>query len=467
MSEILKQAAAYLNRVERPTQFKSRFHFDVPIGWLNDPNGSVRAFGQYHVFYQHNPYWPQKRPMFWGHAVTDDLTHWRDLPPALAPDEDYDRDGCWSGTAMEWDGKLYLLYTGVRDGIQQQCLAVSENGVHFTKSPKNPVIPTGLLPPDSKPDDFRDPCLWREDGWFYAIVGGKDTRADCGRALLYRSRDLTEWAYVSDFYRDTSGTSHGIFECPAYLRAGNGEALVTSLNHVDDVGELYRNPHVPVAYLGRGDFAGGSFRSDQREMLDYGFDYYAPQIFRDGDRSLSVAWMQNWSRTYPTGDYGWIGSFTYPREITVQNGALVQRPAREIDRFCRFVGRRTVSDPVSFPYQPARVKMTLGGNGAGFAVTSADGTVRCVYSAARKALILTRDGNVGRRKRDDYEKNDAERVLPLSAPPSLDVLFDNASVEIFADTVCENAVMTSTFFFRNSTLTLTAPATCEFYQIEL
>ena len=111
--------------------------------------------------------------------------------------------------------------------------------------------------------------------------------------------------------------------------------------------------------------------------------------------------------------------------------------------------------------------MTLGGNGAGFAVTSADGTVRCVYSAARKALILTRDGNVGRRKRDDYEKNDAERVLPLSAPPSLDILFDNASVEIFADTVCENAVMTSTFFFRNATLTLTAPATYEFYQIEL
>ena len=89
------------------------FHLSVRTGWLNDPNGFSYYGGKYHMFYQYNPYNAQWGPMHWGHAVSDDLLHWEYLPAALAPDEAYDRDGCFSGSAVTMDdGSQLLMYTG-------------------------------------------------------------------------------------------------------------------------------------------------------------------------------------------------------------------------------------------------------------------------------------------------------------------------------------------------------------------
>lgn len=148
MSEKIMQAA--IERAERciaekaPTvssaPSRQRYHFMGPCGWINDPNGLIYFKGKYHFFYQFNPYsgfWSQ---MHWGHAVSDDLMHWEQLPVALAPSESYDdhpQGGCFSGSAIEKDGKLYLIYTGTANngnGFEQtQNVAVSEDGIHFKK----------------------------------------------------------------------------------------------------------------------------------------------------------------------------------------------------------------------------------------------------------------------------------------------------------------------------------------------
>ena len=155
------------------TAMRQRYHFMGPCGWINDPNGLIYYKGKYHFFYQFNPYsgfWSQ---MHWGHAVSDDLLHWEHLPVALAPSEIYDdhpQGGCFSGSAIEKDGDLYLVYTGTANngnGFEQtQNVAVSVDGVHFSKCEGNPVIE----PPEGVPHDFfRDPKVWEHEGLYYLV----------------------------------------------------------------------------------------------------------------------------------------------------------------------------------------------------------------------------------------------------------------------------------------------------------
>ena len=119
---------------------RQKYHFMAEEGWLNDPNGLIYFKGKYHFFYQYNPYDSYWGSMHWGHAISDDMLHWEYLPLALAPSETYDnhpKGGCFSGSAIEYEGRLYLLYTASTnygDGfVQNQCLAYSDDGIHFVK----------------------------------------------------------------------------------------------------------------------------------------------------------------------------------------------------------------------------------------------------------------------------------------------------------------------------------------------
>ena len=115
MSEMLEKARNYETEkqvyVKKTT--KPLFHVTAPTGWINDPNGFSVYDGKIHLFYQYNPYQREWGPMHWGHSVTDDMVRWEQLPAAIAPDQEYDKAGCFSGSAIEADGKHVLVYTGV------------------------------------------------------------------------------------------------------------------------------------------------------------------------------------------------------------------------------------------------------------------------------------------------------------------------------------------------------------------
>ena len=108
--------------------------------------------------------------MHWGHSVSEDMISWENLPVALAPDEKYDAFGCFSGSALEANGKHVLLYTGVsrqvlEDGReeerQNQCIAYGD-GISYEKSSKNPVVTGELMPENCSRIDFRDPKVWKK-----------------------------------------------------------------------------------------------------------------------------------------------------------------------------------------------------------------------------------------------------------------------------------------------------------------
>jgi beta-fructofuranosidase len=182
-----EQADQYIleNKINLVPDFRLNYHLMAEYGWMNDPNGFIEYEGQYHLFYQHYPYASKWGPMHWGHAVSRDLIRWEYLPVALAPDEAYDSGGCFSGSAIEKDGKLYLMYTGhvvivpEVDYIQTQAIAVSEDGVHFTKSPHNPVIGIEQIPEQSSKKDFRDPKVFERGGRYYVVLGSNDDRRTC------------------------------------------------------------------------------------------------------------------------------------------------------------------------------------------------------------------------------------------------------------------------------------------------
>ena len=127
ISDILGKARQYEEKREKEIKETERpaFHLTPRIGWMNDPNGFSYFAGKYHMFYQYHPYSTKWGPMHWGHAVSDDLLHWENLPAALAPDTEYDKDGCFSGSAItREDGRHLLLYTGVVKEMQENKMVV-------------------------------------------------------------------------------------------------------------------------------------------------------------------------------------------------------------------------------------------------------------------------------------------------------------------------------------------------------
>jgi len=306
---------------------------------MNDPNGFCYYNGQYHLFYQHHPYGPYWDDMHWGHVRSQDLVHWEGLPVALAPSEPYDRDGCFSGSAFEKDGKIYLMYTGNRwtgpdrdaDLLQVQCLAESADGIRFEKPAGNPVIaeaPAGI----AHPHHFRDPKVWAHEGTYYCILGSR-TPGHVGQALLYKSADLANWEFVGVMAAGASRADDGfMWECPDLFALDGADVLLLSPQGMAPREERYRNLHQAGFMIGRLDYATGAFAHGGFDVLDHGFDYYAPQsaLTPDG-RRVVVAWMAMWESSMPEQARGWAGAMTLPRELTLEGGRLRSRPARELE----------------------------------------------------------------------------------------------------------------------------------------
>lgn len=341
--EILERAEASIAEArERVAQdrWRLRYHVAAPAYWINDPNGFSFYRGEYHLFYQHHPYSPEWGPMYWGHVKSRDLAHWDSLPIALAPSEDYELDGCFSGSAIEQGGKLWLMYTGNvwtgedrdRDLKQVQALAYSEDGIRFEKFAGNPVIseaPEG----DIHPFHFRDPKVWKHGETYYCVLGSQTRDRRSGQVLLYRSDDLKDWGFVGVMAGGQEPTEKlgYMWECPDLFVLNGQDVLICSPQGMKPVGDLYHNLHQSGYMLGKLDYDAGRFEHGELHLLDYGFDFYAPQTTEDDQgRRILIAWMAMWEDKMPEQIRGWAGAMTIPRVLTLDNGRILSRPAPEL-----------------------------------------------------------------------------------------------------------------------------------------
>ena len=298
-------------------EYRPSYHFTPLYGWMNDPNGMVYKDGEYHLYFQYNPYGSKWGNMHWGHAVSKDLVHWEHLDPAIARDP---VGHIFSGssvvdkknTAGFGKDAIIAIYTNNSsvNHDEVQCIAYSnDNGRTFTKYEGNPV-----LTPFDGLKDFRDPkVFWYEKGkcWYMIVSADKETR-------FYKSKNLKKWTYVSAFGKGL-GQQPCQYECPDFFQLPvNGDkkkmkwVMTMNINPGCWFGGSATEYFV-------GDFDGKKFTCpDAHEVkwLDWGKDHYATVTFSNtGDRVLGITWMSNWQYANLTPFKQNRGANGLPREL--------------------------------------------------------------------------------------------------------------------------------------------------------
>ncbi len=300
------------------TDFNLSYHFRPAVGWINDPNGLIEYKGYYHLFYQHSPHFevPAKEGVYWGHARTKDFLHWEELPLALAPDAPYDMGGCWSGTAIEKDGRLYLFYASICNGRQETSVAWSDDGINFVKYAENPILKD--YPPEGS-NDFRDPAVMQWGNEYVMAIASGNKAANAGRLLMYRSKDLLHWTFDSVLWEAPG--AHDC-ECPSFLRAGEKCLLASSVE--------YHFPEMRRDFsLMSGTFDGRQFTPEVCSHPQLGPDQYAGQAFTDTrGRHILITWIPGWH----FAGYGEksISCMSLPMELTVTETGILTYPVEEV-----------------------------------------------------------------------------------------------------------------------------------------
>lgn len=423
------------------------FHLLPARGWMNDPCGPIYWRGQYHMFHQYNPHAAVWGDMHWAHAVSPDMVHWKRLPVALSPTpEGPDAQGCFTGSAIVYNDRPHLLYTGVRDAPsgqatindhrnhfrESQCLAVATDDTLRTwKKLPRPVIPSP--PSGMHVTGFRDPAPWRDGDHFYTLIGSGIAGAG-GNVLLYRSKDLRTWEYLHPMFQGHGAGSHranpvdagDMWECPDFFPLGSEGRHVL----------IYSTGGKTVWHAGRLDTATMLFHPERAGRLDYG-SYYAPksQLDADGNRIL-WGWI---TETRPEAEYsraGWAGMMSLPRILTLNGSDLQIRPAAQTERLR---GLRN-PQPAHLPntQQEFRCVLQSGAKGEPLPYRISD--------AAGPLLDIRRDeGQSPRIIRVDDIHVEIPESLPTRA--GLHIFIDNSVIEIFIDS---RFCVTRRFYARSS-----------------
>ena len=336
--------------------YRPSYHFTPLYGWMNDPNGMVYKDGEYHLYFQYNPYGSKWGNMHCGHAVSRDLIHWEHLDPAIARDP---VGHIFSGssvvdkknTAGFGKDAIIAIYTNNSVNHDEvQCIAYSnDNGRTFTKYEGTPV-----LTPFDGLKDFRDPkVFWYEKDkcWFMIVSADKETR-------FYKSKNLKKWDYVSAFGKGL-GQQPCQYECPDFFQLPvNGDeknkkwVMTMNINPGCWFGGSATEYFV-------GDFDGKNFTcpdANEVKWLDWGKDHYATVTFSNtGSRVLAITWMSNWQYANLTPFKQNRGANGLPRELKLyeKNGKYyisedVAPEARALRKSTKELGSQTVESEKAF-----------------------------------------------------------------------------------------------------------------------
>jgi fructan beta-fructosidase len=442
--------------------FRPQYHFTPPQNFMNDPNGLVYYKGEYHLFYQHNPFGDSWGHMSWGHAVSTDLVHWKHLPIALREE---DQIMIFSGSAVvDWKNSsgfcrnsdptdkscLLAFYTGHGKGKQTQNIAYSiDSGRTWTKYSGNPVI-------DINSNGFRDPkVFWHEPTRKWIMV---TVLAGERKVRFYGSCDLKKWNVLSDF--GPAGATGGAWECPDLFQLKIDKAqneskwvLIVNINPGGVAGGSAGQYFV-------GQFDGIRFVNDnpdsQQLWVDFGKDFYAAVSWSDipssDGRRLWLGWMNNWQYANQVPTYPWRGAQSIPRVLTLKKCPegirLVQNPVIEMqklrDRHYQVEKENIVGDSKLLPADVTDVTadtleilaefQLASASELGFIVRKGPAEETLIGYDAKKERIFvdrTHSGNVS--FSDDFPGRHTGRLVPQNGEVRFHIFIDRSSVEVFGN----------------------------------
>lgn len=422
--------------------YRPQYHFVTQIGWLNDPNGMCFYKGEYHLFYQYHPYSDEWGPMHWGHSKSDNLCNWIHLPIALAPDSEFDKDGCFSGTALVEDDKINLMYTGNliveaenKKYIQVQNIATSNDGINFDKYEYNPVIDTDEIPREASIFDFRDPKIFKKNNKYYVVIGSK-TNFNKGQVLFYESDDMKKWKYLSKFSLPNMGE---MWECPDFFEIDDKSIMIFSPINKETENLKFQNSNPNVYIIGKFDYNTGEFKEEHIGELDSGFDFYAPQTLIDlKGRIIMMAWANTWEKEQipKRKSLGWNGIMTFPRKVTLSNNKLMLMPVSEIDFYFKEVysinNILEITNPVDENIKTfkdkksGRIKFKISN-------TEKENIIHLCTKEDNKISIYLSKSKLCIEKKSELEhlKRELELAENMKEILEFDILIDNSIIEIF------------------------------------
>lgn len=427
-------------------KFRPTYHFSPLYGWMNDPNGMVYKDGEYHLFYQHNPYGSKWGNMHWGHAISKDLINWEHRPDAITPDA---LGTIFSGSAVvDTDntagfgaGAIVAIYTQNSDRQVQSIAYSTDNGRSFTKYENNPVL-------TSDARDFRDPkVFWHKETqrWIMLLAVGQEMQ-------IFSSSNLKDWAFESSF-GEGQGAHGGVWECPDLF-----ELPVDGTNEKKWVLLCNLNPGGPFGGSATqyfvGTFNGKEFVNEspsKTKWMDWGKDHYATVTWSDApdNRRIAIAWMSNWqyANDVPTSQYRSPNSV--PRDLslfTVDGETYLQSaPSPELlklrdisqKRSFKVNGTRTIKDMIAGNEGAYEIELTIENQYAdviGFHLYNDKGEeVDMQYDMKEKKFSMDRC------KSGDVGFNENFPMLTWTAIESgkdelkLRLFVDKSSVEAFGD----------------------------------
>ncbi|GAE29631.1 glycoside hydrolase family 32 protein [Halalkalibacter hemicellulosilyticus] len=443
------------------------YHLMPPVGLLNDPNGFIQWRGTYHLFYQWMPFKTDHGAKFWGHYTSKDLVNWQHEEVALTPAEWFEKNGCYSGSAIEHEGKLYLFYTGnVKNehGKREsyQCLATSHDGSHFKKHGPVTTLPDGFTA------HFRDPKVWQQGDRYFMVIGAQ-TETLKGAIVLFQSDDLIDWKWVRMLTGGDSGALADfgyMFECPDLFHLDGKDVLVFSPQGLKPDGMKYHNVYQAGYTVGVFDPTTGMYEHDEFTELDRGFDFYAPQTTVDDQgRRLLFAWMSvpdQDEQMHPTITYKWLHTMTLPRELQINGDKLYQVPVKELEDLRK--GDAVVEEVLlantikqaerayGQAFELLIEKMELD---EGWFEMTIRHAVRIVYSSEQRVLTLERKSYVD----GVIEKRQCE----LDHLSNLRLFVDTSSIELFINDGAE--VFTARFYPspNDDQMVFGSSSTCRFW----
>ena len=299
---------------------------------MNDPNGLIYFNGMYYVFFQWNRFELNHSYKEWGLFTSRNMISWNFIGSALLPDQDYDCHGVYSGSGYEMNNELCLFYTGNTkyEGKRKsyQCLAVSKDGRRYIK--KGPILTT----PKEYTEHFRDPKVFRRKDGSYSMLVGAQLLNGCGAIALCHSLDGVKWSYVGKI---ASSNLYQMIECPDLFSIDETDVLIFCPQKRDNEHDtsIFSFAAYKIGHLSELDDLTNSEDLDTHfKLLDYGFDYYAPQTFEDENgRRLIIAWMSNMNGQQEeefSKNERTLHCMTMPREVRVIDGILYQKPITEM-----------------------------------------------------------------------------------------------------------------------------------------
>ena len=318
-------------------RFRPIYHFVSPESTLNDPNGLCFWKGYWHMFYQAYP--PEDTRQHWGHAISKDLIHWRDLPYAIYPNPE---KAVFSGSTLVEDNRVIAMYHGTAVG---NMVAVSSDPLllNWEKVTGNAVISLKSTTGFSAPYSVFDPSIWKKDSIYYSLSAGRSPAGPGGRPVranyLFRSKDLEHWEYMHEFVKDDRFTLIGDDgACPYFWPLGN-RYIMPFFSHMS--GGQY--------LLGDYDRQNDKFVVSSHGKFNFGAvgpsGVHAPSATPDGNGAVIIIFNMNQGR--PTE--GWNHIMTLPRKLT-----LISKDE---------VGQEPAGDIASLRYNPKHIEtMTLPAN---------------------------------------------------------------------------------------------------------